>query len=90
MRKRTINNLEDIRYHKLLVQTEIRQKEDKIKRNLKKLDSEFRRLDFKNDILSGIINNPAIAINTARITYDLVQRFRRWRRKKLSSKEDDE
>ncbi len=90
MRKRQINNLEDIRYHKLLVMTEIRQKEDKIKRNFKRLNNEFQRLDFKNDILSGIINNPAIAINTARITYDLVTRFRRWRRNRKNNRQEND
>ena len=90
MRKRTINNLEDIRYHKLLVKTEIRLKEDKIKRNWKRLNNEFQRIDFKNDILSGIMNNPAIAINTARITYDLVTRFRRWRRNRKNRLQDQD
>jgi hypothetical protein len=64
----------------------MRHKEEKIKKSLKKINNEIHTINFKNDILAGIVNNPSLIINTARITYDLVSRFRRWRKNRKKSR----
>jgi hypothetical protein len=86
MKKKKLNNLNDIRYHKLLLKTQMRHKEEKIKKSLKKINNEIHTINFKNDILAGIVNNPSLIINNARITYDLVSRFRRWRKNRKKSR----
>jgi len=80
MRKMKINSIEDLRYSKLYLRSEIRAKEQKIVKNLRKLQSEMKELDVKNDVIQAMINNPAFVINTARISYEIVSRIRRWRR----------
>lgn len=80
MKKTKINSIEDLRYRKLYLRSEIRLKEQKIVGNTQKLWEEIQTIDLKNDVIQGMINNPAMVINTARITYDIVSRIRRWRR----------
>ncbi|HRW96926.1 MAG TPA: hypothetical protein P5104_05310 [Bacteroidales bacterium] len=82
MKKIKINNLEDLRFRKLYLRSEIKMKEQQIKKDFRQLRNNVQDLDLKNDIIKNIIQNPAIAINTARITYDIITRIRRWRRQK--------
>ncbi|HPE34706.1 MAG TPA: hypothetical protein PLI65_07910 [Bacteroidales bacterium] len=82
MKKIKINNLEDLRFRKLYLRSEIKMKEQQIKKDFRQLRNNVQDLDLKNDIINNIIQNPAIAINTARITYDIITRIRRWRRQK--------
>ncbi len=80
MRKIKINNIEDLRYRKLYLRSEISVKEQKIAKSFRKLQKEVTEFDFKNDLLRAMMNNPAVVINTARISYELVSRFKRWRK----------
>ncbi|NCC73521.1 MAG: hypothetical protein EOM06_08995 [Sphingobacteriia bacterium] len=82
MKKIKINNLEDLRFRKLYLRSEIKMKEQQIKKDFRQLRNNIQDLDLKNDIINNIIQNPAIAINTARITYDIITQIRRWRRQK--------
>lgn len=82
MKKIKINNLEDLRFRKLYLRSEIKMKEQQIKKDFRQLRNNIQDLDLKNDIINSIIQNPAIAINTARITYDIITRIRHWRRQK--------
>lgn len=80
MKKMKINTIEDLRFRKLYLRSEIRLKEQKILKNTQQLWEQIQTIDIKNDVIQGMINNPAMVINTARITYDIVSRIRRWRR----------
>lgn len=75
-----IDNMDDLRYRKLYLRSEIKIKEQKIINGFRKLQAEIEEVDFKNDIVQGMINNPALVINTARISYDIVTRIRRWQK----------
>ena len=79
-----IKNLDDIRYKKLSLKSEILLKENTIKSLFSELKNNIESFDFKNDIVRNIINNPAILINTARITYDLIMKWKA--RKQLKNK----
>ncbi len=80
-----IKNLNDIKYKKLSLKSEISLKENTIKSLLSEVKNNIESFDFKNDVVKNIINNPAILINTARITYDLIKRCKA--RKQLKNKE---
>jgi hypothetical protein len=80
MKKMKVNSFEDLRFRKLYLRSEIRLKEQKITKNLRKLKNEMKELDIKNDVIQAMVNNPAFVINTARISYEIVSRIRRWRR----------
>ncbi|MBE0637067.1 MAG: hypothetical protein IH598_00935 [Bacteroidales bacterium] len=86
MKKMKIKTIEDLRYRKLYLRSEIRVKEEKIIKNTRKFWEEIQTIDIKNDVIQGMINNPAMVINTARITYDIVSRIRRWRRNRKNRK----
>ncbi len=80
-----IRNLDDIKYKKLRLRSEILLKENTIKSLFSELKNNIESFDFKNDIVRNIVNNPAILINTARITYDLIIKWKA--KKQLKNKE---
>lgn len=77
-----INNLEDLRYRKLFLRSEIIIKEQKITDQIHAMHAELQTANFKNEILQLAVNNPVMVINIARIAYDLLTRYRRFRRKR--------
>ena len=79
-----IRNLDDIKNIKLSLKIEISLKEDTIKSLFSEVKNNIESFDFKNDIVRNIINNPEILINTARITYDLIMKWKA--RKQLKNK----
>ncbi len=82
---KTINSLEELKYRKLYLRSEIRHSEETIMRQLKSLKDQVNSPIVKNDILQGIISNPSLVINAARISYDFVKRWKQRRNKKKSS-----
>lgn len=80
-----IKNLDDIKYKKLSLKSEISLKENTIKSLFSEVKNNIESFDFKNDIVKNIVNNPAILINTARITYNLIKKWKA--RKQLKNKE---
>lgn len=80
-----IRNLDDIKYKKLSLKSEISLKENTIKSLFSEVKNNIESFDFKNDIVKNIVNNPAILINTARITYNLIKKWKA--RKQLKNKE---
>ena len=80
-----IRNIDDIKYKKLSLKSEISLKENTIKSLFSEVKYNIESFDFKNDIVKNIVNNPAILINTARITYDLIIKLKA--RKQLKNKE---
>ena len=87
MKKMKIKNMGDLRYRKLYLRSEIRIKEEKIVKHLGRLQDDVQQVNVKNDIIQGMLNNPAFVINTARITFDLIVRWKRWRQKRKLKKE---
>lgn len=81
-----IANLEDIRYRKLYLRSEIKLKEQKISNQFTDLKEELNSTDFKSEIMRTAMNNPAMVINVARLTYDLVIRFKKYKRRKKARK----
>jgi hypothetical protein len=81
-----VNNLEDLRYRKLYLRSEIRLKEQKLGNQIAELKAELNSTDFKNEIVRSAMNNPALVINVARITYDIIMRIRKYRRKRKSKR----
>lgn len=81
-----IKNLEDLRYRKLYIRTEIFKKEQKIKRQFVSLKQEISSPGTKNEILKGILDNPALIINVARLTYTLVKGWKKRKKSKKSNK----
>jgi hypothetical protein len=77
-----IKNLNDLRYRKLLLRTEIRFKEDEIKKQLTGLRSDLESSNLRGEITQAIISNPMMVINVARVAFNLVQRWRERKRKK--------
>lgn len=80
-----IKNLHDLRYRKLYLRSEIKIKESKIKQHLAELRTDVQTADFKSEIIQSAMNNPAMFVNTARISYEIVKFFRR-RRKRRNQK----
>jgi len=80
-----INTLEELKYRKLYLRSEIRHTEENIKRQLVSLKEQVNSPIVKNEILSGIISNPSLVINAARISYDLIKRWKQRRKKKKNS-----
>ena len=72
-----IGNLEDLRYRKLYLRSEIKLKEQKLGNQITELKAELNSTDFKNEIMRSAMNNPALMINVARITYNLVSQSHR-------------
>ncbi len=88
MKKMKINNESDLRFRKLYLRSEIRIKEEKIAKYTGRLQDSLQKINVKNDIIQGIVNNPAFVINTARLTFELVTRWKRWRNKRKNSNDD--
>jgi len=80
-----IRNLDDIKYKKLSLKSEISLKENTIKSLFSEVKNNIVSFNFKNDIVRNIVNNPAILINTARITYNLIIKWKA--KKQLKNKE---
>jgi hypothetical protein len=66
----------------LYVRTEIFRKEQIIKRQLGNLKNELNSPAFKNEMVKAVVSNPSMVINVARVTYKMVQRWKKRRRKK--------
>jgi hypothetical protein len=81
-----IKNLEDLKYRKLLVRTELFKKEQLIKHQLIDLKTEVKAPSFKNEIARGILDNPSLVINVARITYKLVLGWKKRKYRKKAKK----
>ncbi len=79
---KSINNLEDLRYRKLLLRSEIRLKEQQIGKHLDEMKIELNTANFKNELVNSAMSNPTLVINIARITYDVVMRIRKYKRKR--------
>ena len=77
-----IKNLDDIRYRKLWLRSEIFVIENKIKSQLSELKNNIESVDLKSDIVKSIINHPAVFFNTARITYDFIKKWKAKRQRK--------
>ncbi len=73
-------------YPTLIDFCEIFRKEQIIKRQLGNLKKELSAPAFKNEIVKGIVNNPSMVINVARITYQMVQKWKKRRRKRKKSR----
>jgi len=72
-----INNLDDLRYRKLYLRSEIKLKEQKITGQLNDINSELKSADFRNDIIRMAMNNPVLIFNIARITFSLLGKLRK-------------
>jgi hypothetical protein len=83
---KSINNLEDLRYRKLLLRSEIRLKEQKMGKRFDALKIELNTANFKNEMVRSAMSNPTLVINLARISYDLIMRIRRYKRKRKQGK----
>lgn len=83
-----INNLNDLRYRKLYLRSEIKLKEQKIGNQVGQLKTELNTADFKNEIIKSAMNNPVMVINIARIAFEFVTRFRKYGRKKKAKGKD--
>ena len=81
-----IKNLQDLKYRKLYIRTEIFRKEQKIKRQFEGLKKELNAPSFKNEIATGILNNPSLVINVAQITYKLVRNWKKRKNRKKGKK----
>ncbi len=81
-----IKNLEDLKYRKLYIRTEIFKKEQNIKRQFTSLKQDINSPSTKNEIVKGILENPSLIINVARITFKLVQGWKKRKNRKKSKK----
>jgi len=90
MKMNNIKNLNDLRYRKLLLRTEIRFREDEIKRQLTDLKGELESSNLKSDIMQTIASNPMLVFNSARIAYNLVSSWRQRKRNKQLRKKNKE
>ncbi len=88
MQLNKIKNLNDLRYRKLLLRTEIRFKEDEIKNQLAGLRTDLESSNLRGEITQAIISNPMMVINVARVVFNLVQRWRERKRKKQLRKKN--
>lgn len=78
----SIKNLNDLRYRKLLLRTEIMLKEGEIKRQVLDMKTELESSDFRGAISQALLSNPMLVINTARIAYNLVKSWKQRRKNK--------
>jgi hypothetical protein len=81
-----IKNLEDLKYRKLQIRTEIFKKEQLIKQQFAELKTEVNAHSFKNEIAKGILDNPSLVINIARLTYKLVQGWKKRKSRRKANK----
>ncbi len=81
-----IKNLEDLKYRKLYIRTEIFKKEQKIKSQLVGLKKVISTPGVKNEIVRGILDNPTLVINVARIAYKIVQGWKKRKHRKKRKK----
>jgi hypothetical protein len=77
-----INNLEDLRYRKLYLRSEIKLKEQKIGNRIAEINKEINQADFKNEIVRSAMNNPVLIFNLARLTFGLIGKMRKKRSKR--------
>jgi len=75
-------SLEDLKYRKLYLRTEIFKKEQKIQKQLESLRKQLHSPAIKNELVKSAISNPSLIINVARITYKFVQKWKKRRRRK--------
>ena len=83
MKINNIKNLNDLRYRKLLLRTEIKFRESEIKRQFTDLKGELQGSNLRSEVTQAIISNPMMVINAGRIAFNLV---RRWRQKSADKK----
>ena len=81
-----ISNLEDLRYRKLYLRSELKFTEQKIGNQVTELREEINSVDFKSEIMQSAMKNPALVINIARIVYNLTMRIRKQKRKKKAKR----
>jgi len=81
-----IKNLEDLRYRKLYIRTEIFKKEQEIKQHILGLKTEIQTPSFKNDVIKGVLNNPSLIINVAHLSYRMVQGWKKRKKRRKSKK----
>ena len=81
-----IKNLEDLRYRKLYIRTEIFKKEEKIKKQFLGLKNEINSPSVKNEIVRGVLDNPSLVINVARLTYKLVKGWKKRNHRRKNKK----
>ena len=81
-----INNLEDLRYRKLYLRSEIKLKEQKINNQVRDIKIELRSSDIKSEVLQSVLKNPVIVFNIARATYEIITRFNKYKRKRAKRK----
>jgi hypothetical protein len=77
-----INNLEDLRYRKLYLRSEIKLKEQKIGTRISKINKEINNADFKNEVVRSALNNPVLVFNIARLAFDFVVRIKKFKRRR--------
>jgi hypothetical protein len=81
-----INNLDDLRYRKLFLRSEIKLLEQKIGNKSKDLNKELQSANIKNEVLQSMIKNPVVVMNIARLAFDLFSRVRKNKRKRSKQK----
>lgn len=81
-----INNLDDLRYRKLFLRSEIKLLEQKIGNQARDLNNELSTANIKNELVQSIIRNPVIVMNLARLAFDLFSRARKNKRKRSKRK----
>ncbi|NCA87007.1 MAG: hypothetical protein EOM83_15840 [Clostridia bacterium] len=77
-----INNHSDLRYRKLWLRSEIRIKEHQITNQISLLHSDIKNANIRQEVVNNIVNNPAILINTAKITFGIISALRKRRQRK--------
>ncbi len=81
-----IKTLEDLKYRKLYIRTEIFRKEQNIKRQLGQLKLGLNTPGFKNEFVREILGNPSVVINIARFTYKLIRGWKKRKHRKRNKK----
>jgi hypothetical protein len=85
-----IDRYSELRYRKLWLRSEIRIKEHQIASQISNLRSDFRQVNIRQEVVNNIVNNPAMLINTAKITFQIISAIRQRRQhnkqKKLKAK----
>jgi hypothetical protein len=77
-----INTLQQLKYRKLFLRTEIMVMEERVKRQFGGLKDQIKSPEIKNSLVKGLMNNPALVINIARLSYNLVKRWKQRKRKR--------
>jgi len=77
-----ISTLQQLKYRKLFLRTEIMLREEKVKRQFGVLKDQIKSPEIKNSMVKGLMNNPALVMNIARLTYSFIKRWRQRNRKR--------